>query len=61
MYSEASIKRHIGDYVKRLKFKPEGDGSVSHFNTERIQKLVAHLSDITYLRTQKIVAYIQNT
>jgi hypothetical protein len=58
---EASTTRHIGDYTKRLNFKPAGGGYVSHLNTEQTQKLVADLSDITYLHTQKILAYIQNT
>jgi transposase len=59
--SEASITRHIGDYAKRLKLKPAGGGSASHLNTEQTQQLVAHLSDITYLHTHQIVAYIQKT
>ncbi|AGH44715.1 transposase [Paraglaciecola psychrophila 170] len=59
--SEASITWHIGDYAKRLKLKPAGGGSASHLNTEQTQQLVAHLSDITYLHTHQIVAYIQKT
>jgi transposase len=59
--SEATITRHIGDYVKLLKLKPGGGGSASHLNAEQTQQLVAHLSDITYLHTQQIVAYIQQT
>jgi transposase len=59
--SEASITRHIGDYAKRLKLKPAGGGSASHLNTEQTQHWVAHLSDITYLHTHQIVAYIQKT
>jgi transposase len=59
--SEASITRHIGDYAKRLKLKPAGGGSASHLNTEQTQYLVAHLSDITYVHTHQIVAYIQKT
>jgi transposase len=59
--SEASITRYIGDYAKRLKLKPAGGGSASHLNTEQTQQLVAHLSDITYLHTHQIVAYIQKT
>jgi transposase len=33
----------------------------SHLNTEQTQQLVAQLSDITYLHTHQIVAYIQKT
>jgi hypothetical protein len=35
--SEASITQHIGDYDKRLKLKPAGGSSASHFNTEQTQ------------------------
>jgi transposase len=59
--SEASITRHIGDYAKRLKIKPAGGGSARHLNTEQTQQLVAHLSEITYVHTHQIVAYIQKT
>ncbi len=58
---EASITRHTGDFAKRLKLKPRGGGSASHLNTEQTQQLVAHLSNITYLHTHQILAYIQKT
>ena len=54
--SEASISMHIGDYVKRLKLKPAGCGTASHLNTDQNQQLVVHLSHITYLHIQQIVA-----
>jgi transposase len=60
--SEASITRHIGDYAKRLKLEPAGGGGCArHLNTEQTQQLVAHLSEITYVHTHQIVAYIQKT
>ena len=55
--NEASITRHIDDYAKRL--KPAVGGSASHLNTEQTQQLITQLSDITYLHTHQIVAYIQ--
>lgn len=56
--SEASISRHLSDYVERAKLRPENGGSDSRLNEEQTAQLIAHLSEYTYAHTHQIVAYI---
>ncbi|MDP0560974.1 MAG: winged helix-turn-helix domain-containing protein [Candidatus Endonucleobacter sp. (ex Gigantidas childressi)] len=56
--SEFTISRHIKDYIKKEKLKPENGGSESHLNDEQTQQLIGHVSEKTYAHTHQIVAYI---
>jgi transposase len=58
--SESSIIRHLEDYRRTDKLKPENGGSASFLNDEQTQQLVEHLSERTYAHTHQIVAYISN-
>ncbi len=56
--SEFTISRHLDDYLKKDKLKPENGGSESHLNDEQTQQLIEHISEHTYAHTHQIVAYI---
>lgn len=56
--SEFSIARHIDDYLKKEKLKPENGGSDSHLNDEQTEQLIEHISEHTYAHTHQIVTYI---
>ena len=56
--SEHSISRHLEDFLKKEKLKPENGGSESLLTYEQTQLLIEHLSDQTYAHTHQIVAYV---
>ena len=56
--SEFSISRHLDDYLKKQKLKPENGGSESHLNNEQTHQLIEHISEKTYAHIRQIVAYI---
>lgn len=56
--SEFSISRHLNDYLKKDKLKPENGGSESHLDDEKTQQLIEHISEHTYAHTHQIVVYI---
>ncbi len=56
--SEFSIARHIDDYLKKDKLKPENGGSESHLNDEQSEQLIVHISEHTYAHVYEIVSYI---
>ncbi|MDP0562736.1 MAG: IS630 family transposase [Candidatus Endonucleobacter sp. (ex Gigantidas childressi)] len=56
--SEFTISRHIKDYIKKEKLKPENGGSESHLDDEQTQQLIEHVSEKIYAHTHQIVAYI---
>jgi transposase len=58
---EASIVRHLNDFIKTNKLQPEGGGSQGYLNDEQTQRLIQHLREITYLHTHQIVTYIRET
>ena len=56
--SEFTVNRHLNDYLKKDKLRPENGGSESHLNDEQTQQLIEHISEHTYAHTHQIVAYI---
>ena len=58
---ETTISRHIQDFKSKQKLVPENGGSESHLKPEQTEQLIQHLMDITYVKTQQIVAHVQST
>jgi transposase len=58
---EASISRHIDEFLTLHKLNPENGGSQGYLNEKQTQQLIDHLCDVTYLHTHQIVAYIEET
>lgn len=58
---EASIVRHLNDFIQAQKLSPESGGSEGYLNEEETQRLIQHLCETTYLHTHQIVAYIKQT
>lgn len=56
--SEYTITRHLDDYLKKEKLRPENGGSESRLNDEQAQQLIEHISEYTYAHTHQIVSYI---
>ena len=55
---ETSIVRHIDDFVKKDKLKPENGGSVSCLTAEQTSQVVSHISEHTYCHAHQISEYI---
>ena len=58
---EASIVRHLNEFIQLAKLSDESGGSEGHLNEAQTQQLIQHLSDITYCHQHQIVAYIKTT
>lgn len=58
---ETTILRHLTDFQKTQKLKPENGGSQSHLNSEQTNELIHHLLDVTYVHVHQIVAYVRST
>ncbi|AMO56526.1 IS630 family transposase [Endozoicomonas montiporae CL-33] len=58
--SEFTICRHLDDYLKKEKLKPDNGGSESYLNDEQTRQLIEHISEHTYAHTHQIVAYISD-
>ena len=58
---EATISRHIDEFLILHKPNPENGGSHSYLNAEQTQQLIEHICDVTYLHMHQIVAYIKAT
>ncbi len=61
MLDEETISRHIDEYVRQNKLKPQNGGSTPNLNALQTQELIAHLEVQTYLRVSDIVQYVQKT
>lgn len=58
---EASIARHLNDFIQSAKLSDESGGSEGYLNEAQTKQLFQHLCDITYLHQHQIVAYIKTT
>jgi transposase len=58
---ETTISRHLLDFQNSQKLAPENGGSQSHLNEVQSDQLIQHLSDVTYVQTHQIVAYVSLT
>lgn len=61
LLDDETIRRHVEDYRKKLKIKPENGGSESKLTESETQALIAHLHEVTYLYVKDICAYVQST
>ncbi len=48
---EASISRHIDEFLTLHKLNPENGWSQGYLNEKQTQQLIDHLCDVTYLHT----------
>jgi transposase len=46
---EASIVRHLNDFIQSKKLMPEGGGSAGYLNEEETQRLIEPIEAVTYL------------
>jgi transposase len=58
---EETVRRHIREYQRLGKLKPENGGSASKLTEEQRQSLEAHLEGHVYARVQELINYIQAT
>jgi len=58
---ETTILRHLSDFQKTQKLKPENGGSQSYLSSEKTGELTDHLLGITYVHVHQIVAYVVKT
>ena len=56
---QATVHRHLNDFQKSDKLKPENGGSESHLLVEQTAALIKHLEELTYHHTYQIVAYVE--
>jgi transposase len=62
LIGESTVRDHLRDYEQQDgKLKPANGGSASKLNAEQTSLLLAHLEEVTYLRTADIIAYVQTT
>ena len=50
--------RHISDYKKSEKLKPQNGGSDAKLDVVQCRELLAHLEEKTYLYVKEIIAYV---
>ncbi|SET62205.1 Transposase [Thorsellia anophelis DSM 18579] len=61
LISEASVLRHIQDYLNEKKLKPENGGSESKLTPEQTRALIHHLTETTYVYNHQIIAHVKAT
>jgi transposase len=59
LLTDEAIRKHIQDYEKSRKLKPENGGSESKLNKEQTEDLLKHLMEHTYLYTKDILSYVE--
>ncbi len=59
LLDDETIHRHVEDYFKDQKLTTSNGGSESKLNDTESQKLVAHLSEITYLYVKDICDFVK--
>lgn len=59
LLDDETIRRHIEDYLKEKKLKPENGGSTEKLSSKESEKLIAHLSEVTYLYVKDICSYVK--
>ena len=57
---QTTVSRHIKDYEKSQKLKPENGGSTSHLSESQTLMLIEHLDEHTYHHTHQIVSYVKD-
>lgn len=61
LLDDETIRRHIDDYQREQKLKPENGGSDSHLTDKETRELMEHLREITYLHVKDICQYVLQT
>jgi len=56
-----TVQDHLNDYQDSKKLKPENGGSKSHLNPDQTSQLINHLEANTYLKSEHICAYVEQT
>lgn len=56
-----TVQDHLNDYQRSQKLKPENGGSESHLNLAQTSQLISHLEANTYLKSEHICAYVEQT
>ena len=52
--SDESIRKHIEDFIRENKLKPENGGSEARLDSEQTAKLLAHLDEQIYVDVKDI-------
>ena len=56
--SDEAIRKHIDDFVRENKLKPENGGSEARLNVEQTVELLAHLDEQIYVDVKDICDYV---
>ena len=59
LLDDTTIARHIADFKKSNKLKPENGGSSSKLSDEQATKPIEHIDSQTYTKAADICAYVQ--
>lgn len=59
LLDDETIRRHVEDYLNKKKLNPENGGSASKLSESESQKLIQHLSEVTYLYVKDICVYVK--
>ena len=59
LLDDETIRRHIDDYLNNKKLNTENGGSAGKLNNMERQKLIQHLSEVTYLYVKDICEYVK--
>jgi transposase len=58
LLDDETIRRHIDDYQKKQKLKPDNGGSESNLTDKETRELIEHLREVTYLHVKDICQYV---
>jgi len=59
LLDDETIRRHVKDYFRKNKLKPENGGSGSYLSAAEKKKLIKHLKEKTYLYVKDICVYVK--
>lgn len=59
LLSDDAVQKHVQDYIKAHKLKPENGGSKGRLNQRRSELLQEHLEEHTYLHVKSIIRYVE--
>lgn len=59
--TDEAVRKHLADYLRNGKLKPENGGSESFLNDEQSAKLLEHVDNRLYSKASDIVAYVRTT
>ncbi len=58
LLSDEAIRKHIDDFIRENKLKPENGGSEARLDSEQTTKLLAHLDEQIYVDVKDICDYV---